>query len=80
MVKTLNHVPLERKMKTSLTALSAMWLLALASCQTVPASGFCDIAKPIRLSPEQIDKLTDEQVRQVLGHNQRGAKLCGWKP
>ena len=53
--------------------------LVLVSCQT-PQGSFCDLAKPIRLSPEQIDKLTDEQVRQVLGHNQRGAKLCGWKP
>lgn len=53
--------------------------LVLVSCQTVPASGFCDLAKPIRLSPEQIDQLTDDQVRQYLGHNTRGQKLCGWR-
>jgi len=52
--------------------------LVLVSCQT-PQGSFCDLAKPIRLSPEQIDKLTDEQVRDFLGHNTRGQKLCGWR-
>lgn len=52
--------------------------LVLVSCQT-PQGSFCDLAKPIRISPEQIDKLTDEQVRDFLGHNTRGQKLCGWR-
>lgn len=52
--------------------------LVLVSCQT-PQGSFCDLAKPIRLSPEQIDQLTDEQVRDFLGHNTRGQKLCGWR-
>jgi len=53
--------------------------LVLVSCQT-PQGSFCDLAKPIRLTPEQIDQLTDDQVRQYLGHNTRGQKMCGWKP
>lgn len=54
-------------------------LFLLVSCQTTGGT-FCDVAKPIRLSPEVIDQLTDEQVRQFLGHNEKGRKMCGWAP
>lgn len=53
--------------------------LVLVSCQT-PQGSFCDLAKPIRLSPEQIDQLTDDQVRQYLGHNERLRTLCRVRP
>lgn len=53
--------------------------LLLTACQTTGGSSFCDIARPIRPTTEQIDQLTDEQVRQLLGHNEKGARLCGWK-
>lgn len=53
-------------------------LLALSACQTGKGS-FCAISKPIRLSPEQIDQLTDAQVADILGLNERGRKLCGWR-
>ena len=59
-------------------ALTLAALLALAGCQTAKGT-FCDIAKPIRLAPEQVDQLTDDQVAQLLAHNTKGAKLCGWK-
>lgn len=53
-------------------------LLALAACQTSKGS-FCQIAKPIRPSSEIIDKLSDHDVKQLLAHNLKGAKLCGWR-
>lgn len=59
-------------------ALTLAALLAFAGCQTAKGT-FCDIAKPIRLAPEQVDQLTDDQVAQLLAHNTKGAKLCGWK-
>lgn len=42
--------------------------LALAGCATAKGD-FCAISKPIRLSHEQIDQLTDDQARQLLAHN-----------
>lgn len=58
-------------------ALTLATLLALAGCQTAKGS-FCDIAKPIRLAPEQVDQLTDDQVAQILSLNEKGRRLCGW--
>lgn len=54
-------------------------LVLLAGCQTSSGT-FCDLAKPIRMTPEQIATLTDDQVRQFLGHNRRGESECGWRP
>ena len=59
-------------------ALTLAALVALTGCQTAKGT-FCDIAKPIRLAPQQIDQLTDDQVAQFLAHNTKGAKLCGWR-
>ena len=58
-------------------ALAAM--LALTACQSTGGS-FCDLAKPIRMTAEQIDMLTDAQVADYLGHNKRGERECGWRP
>jgi hypothetical protein len=58
-------------------ALSA--LLALAACQTTGGT-FCDIAKPIRLTEQTVDAMTDVEVEKALAHNMKGEKLCGWKP
>jgi acetolactate synthase small subunit len=52
-------------------------LIALSACTTT-RGGFCQIAKPIR--PENVDVLTDAEVTQILGHNEKGRALCGWKP
>lgn len=52
-------------------------LVALAACQTTGGT-FCDISKPIRLTAEQVDKLTDAQVAEILAHNERGRRLCKW--
>lgn len=53
--------------------------LALAGCATAKGD-FCAISKPIRLSHEQIDQLTDDQARQLLAHNRKGQSMCGWRP
>lgn len=60
-------------------ALTFAALLALAGCQTAKGT-FCDIAKPIRLAPEQVDQLTDTQVAELLAYNTKGQRLCGWRP
>lgn len=60
-------------------ALTLAALVALAGCQTSKGT-FCDIAKPIRLAPEQVDQLTDTQVAELLAHNTKGQRLCGWRP
>ena len=36
----------------------------------------CDWADPIRLS--RADVLTDETLKQIVAHNEIGARLCGW--
>lgn len=54
-------------------------LIALAAC-TTPAGEFCSISRPIRLSAETVDHLTDAEVRALLAHNERGRALCGWTP
>lgn len=53
-------------------------LLLIAGCQATGGT-FCDLARPIRLSPEQISKLSDAQVAEFLGQNARGEKFCGWR-
>jgi hypothetical protein len=29
---------------------------------------------------DDVDKLTADTARQILTHDETGAKLCGWKP
>lgn len=53
-------------------------MILLAACQTVQGD-FCDIAKPFRPTASQVDAMTDAQVRELLAHNEKGRKLCGWK-
>lgn len=61
-------------------ALAALALLILAGCMTTgKGSTFCDIARPIRLSAATIDAMTDDEVKQALSLNKKGARLCGWK-
>jgi hypothetical protein len=36
----------------------------------------CDWAEPIRTS--RADVLTDETLKQIVAHNEIGARLCGW--
>lgn len=54
-------------------------LLAIAACTTTKGS-FCEIAKPVRLGSAAIDALSDAEVKAILAHNERGRRLCKWKP
>lgn len=38
----------------------------------------CAWAEPIR--PSRSDVLTDGTLRQIVAHNEVGARLCGWVP
>lgn len=60
-------------------AVTVVVLLALAACQT-SSGDWCDIAKPIRLSHEAIDAMSDSEVAAVLAHNRKGEAMCGWRP
>lgn len=58
----------------SLQRLMLLSMLSLtAGCvQTDP----CGWAVPIR--PSRADVLTDGTARQILTHNETGARVCGW--
>ncbi len=60
-------------------ALILALLIAAAGCQTTKGT-FCQISSPIRLSSEAVDALSDSEVNAILAHNEKGEKLCGWKP
>ena len=64
-----------------LPALLSVIVALLAGCATDdlrPGQMVCDWAAPIR--PSRADQLTDGTARQILAHNETGAKLCGWRP
>lgn len=60
--------------------LIALSVLALCGCQTTVKGSFCQIESPIRISAAAIAALSDAEVRQILAHNRKGEKLCGWHP
>jgi hypothetical protein len=53
-------------------------LLALVSCTTTGGS-FCKVEHPIRPTKAEVATLSDATVAAILAHNEKGAKLCGWK-
>jgi hypothetical protein len=59
---------------------SVMWLVGLtllASCASGGAGiDSCGAWRPILVS--RADTLTDGTARQILAHNETGARLCGW--
>lgn len=59
-------------------SLALACLLAIAACTTTKGS-FCEIAKPVRIGAAAIDSLSDAEVKAILAHNQKGARLCGWR-
>lgn len=61
-------------------ALALASLLALAACQTAGKGTFCAISHPVRLSDTAVDALSDAEVAALLAHNEKGAKLCAWRP
>lgn len=60
-------------------ALALALLIALAGCTQTTKGTFCAISSPIRLSSQAVDALSDQEVKDILAHNRKGAKLCGWK-
>lgn len=64
----------------------AAWLLMLlvvtlgmAACQSSGGT-FCAISKPIRPTQSEIATMSDQSIAQVLAYNERGQRLCGWRP
>lgn len=60
-------------------ALILVGLMALTACQTASGS-FCAIARPQRPSQAEIDAMTDARAAEVLAHNEKGRRLCSWRP
>lgn len=54
-------------------------LLIAAGCTTTGGS-FCKVEHPIRPTKAEVATLSDATVAAILAHNEKGAKLCGWKP
>lgn len=57
-------------------------LLTLLGCATTrpPVADFCDVAVPIRPTPETLAAMSDAEIEDALAHNRKGAALCGWRP
>jgi hypothetical protein len=36
--------------------------------------------RPIILTGQAIDALTEDEAAEILAHNEFGAERCGWKP
>jgi hypothetical protein len=51
--------------------------VSLAGCG-MKITGECDWAEPIL--PSRSDVLSLETRRQIVAHNEIGARLCGWQP
>lgn len=56
---------------------SAGWLAGCGT-NTFVLPDTCDWAEPIW--PSQADVFSDDTARQILTHNETGARLCGWRP
>lgn len=58
--------------------LGLLGLLTLAACSATGGAGsFCLTARPIYV--DRADAFTPETARALLGHNETGARLCGWQ-
>lgn len=53
-------------------------LCILPACSS-PQGPFCLMASPLRPSSTALVAMTDQEVAAMLAHNEKGAKLCGWK-
>lgn len=53
--------------------------LFLAGCTTARGT-FCEVAEPNRLSQKSVAALSDAEVAKLQAHNEKGERLCGWKP
>ena len=60
---------------------AALLCLALSACATTPpapASDFCLIAEPIRLTDAEWAALSEQSAGAILRHNAAGEAVCGW--
>lgn len=53
--------------------------LMLAGCTTTGGS-FCAVEHPLRPTLAEVAALSDASVTAILAHDEKGQKLCGWKP
>lgn len=56
-------------------------MLSLAGCETSgreSSQTFCTVASPVYF--DTADKMSDRTTRAIIAHNEKGRKLCGWKP
>jgi hypothetical protein len=53
--------------------------LLLAGCTTSGGS-FCAVGHPIRPTEAEVIALSNSSVAAILAHNEKGQKLCGWRP
>lgn len=61
-------------------ALMLCAMLLLAGCQTTaPPVGKCPGFAPIRPTINDVPTMSIELARQILAHNEFGAKACGWR-
>lgn len=58
-------------------ALLLLAILSLTACASAGPDSLCVVESPIYL--DRSDVLTTPTLRAVIAHNERGAKLCGWK-
>jgi len=59
--------------------IAACAVFALVGCTTTGGS-FCKVEHPIRPTKAEVSALSDASVAAILAHNEKGQKLCGWKP
>ncbi|RUV19976.1 hypothetical protein [Mesorhizobium sp. M7A.F.Ca.MR.245.00.0.0] len=55
-------------------------VLALAAGCTTMGGSFCEVEHPIRPTKADVAKLSDALVAEILAHNRKGQRLCGWRP
>jgi hypothetical protein len=64
-----------------MTSSACLMLLLASGCGSGRyVNSFCFTESPIRHTAEEIDRLSEAQVRRDLAHNEFGEKHCGWKP
>jgi len=67
---------MNRLVMLSSVILIVLIMLLSACAPNGRASDFCAVAKPIYI--EDADVFTEATAREILIHNETGAKICGW--
>lgn len=64
-------------MKTIIPTLCGVAMLVLLTGCATMTGDFCDVSADIRPSVE--DQITTDTKRQILAHNEYGARACDWR-